>query len=176
MNLNAQIVDVEVQNVPTKTGSYNKAVIAYKNLDKGGAIEAQTIVDFNDDKLFSRIKLLSPGDQISVDKQKNAQGYWGWVDFADLDSEAPSEQKKDTPKKGNKQSYDYEETQERIMRQSCLSSATQLMKPGSKPEDAIAMAELFLNYAKNGISTEKLVGNVEELDDDLPWGADEEVQ
>lgn len=146
-SINIEILDVTVEEVPRPSGkgSYEKATVAYKNSE--GKVEAKTLMDWANKEVWPTIVKAKKGDTFSIDREKNAKGFWDWVGIAKQDgvvtpsapSKAPAKPTYETPdERAQRQVY--------IIRQSSLTNAINLLGEGAKVEDVLKTATIFVDY------------------------------
>ena len=147
-SINIEIVDVTVEEVPRPSGkgAYEKATIAFKNSD--GKLEAKTLMDWASKEIWPTIVAAKKGDTFSIDREKNAKGYWDWVGISKQDAvvvatsgpaKAPAKPTYETPE-------ERAHRQVLIVRQSSISNAVTLLGPKSKVEDVLKVADVFYQY------------------------------
>jgi hypothetical protein len=166
------IVDVGAPNThAAKNGrSYQSIEVTYK--DEQGQVKNKKIMSFSNPSVFNHIKGLAKGDQINLQTEKDANGYWQWTGIGG-DATA-SAQAKPATGGGRVTGSNYETKEERaarqvyIIRQSSLSTAVDLLGTGAKVADVISTAKEFEAYvfAKDANPTKEV--NFDDLEDDIP--------
>lgn len=152
-----QILNVTVTTTPTKTGSYQMADVAYKNLSFQGKIEGKKIASFGAQKASFEVVVTSqPGDIFDVSVVKNDKNYNDWVSMTkgNADSGAPQQSTAGQSLAGNAtaaRTSTYETPEERakkqvyIIRQSSIGSAISALACGAKSPPKVGEV---LEYAK----------------------------
>jgi len=186
--MNVTILSVDVRTMPTKTGSYQKAEVAYKNNSFQGKIEGKSVMSFGATAAaFKTLLSAQNGDTFEVEVVKNAAGYNDWTSLtkagAPEQTSAASSGFAAPPGSINKASgatpvrSTYETPEERaakqvyIIRQSSLSAAVSTLSVGAKglkPDDVIALATRYVDYVM-GVKDKGASGF-----DDIPDFADNE--
>lgn len=143
---NIEIVSVSVEEVPRPSGkgSYQKASVAYKNSE--GKLEAKPLMDFACPKdVWEKITAAKQGDTFSIEREKDAKGYWAWTAVTRQDGMVA------TPSKAVTKPT-YETPDERlqrqiwIVRQSSLSTAVALLGEKAKLDDVLKTASIFVDF------------------------------
>jgi hypothetical protein len=150
--INIEVIDVTVEEVPRPSGkgSYEKATVTFKNTE--GKVDAKTLLDFASKNVWPVITTAKKGDTFSVEREKDAKGYWVWTEIAKQDMPvAPTTNK--TPTKPTYETPDERaQRQVYIIRQSSLTNAIALLGPKSKVEDVLKTASIFVDYVlQNGV-------------------------
>lgn len=150
--INIEVVDVTVEEVPRPSGkgSYEKATVAYKNSD--GKLESKTLMDWASKEVWPVITKAKKGDTFSIDREKDAKGYWNWTNIAKQDGVVVKEASKSPTKPSYETPEERAARQVLIVRQSSLSSAVALLGPKTKVEEVLKTADIFVNYVmQNGM-------------------------
>lgn len=176
MNLNITIVSKAIETVPTAKGSYQKAVVTYKN--DQGKVESKNVMSFTNKPVWEAIANANQGDVFSVHSEKNDKGYWEWKS---LTKGAAAPQLGTTNASSTVRTGTWETPTERakkqvyIVRQSSLSNAIDALSPGAKAAlkaaDVIALAREFEDYVfgeQPSVSDSNKIP-VDNMDDDLPF-------
>lgn len=151
--MNISFIVMDVENVPTQKGSYNKGVVTYKNLATN-KVEAKTILDFSNKEVWETLEKAQKGDTFSVDQQKNDKGFWQWVGIHRQDAAVVGQQTDAAPKPAPARS-NWETPEERanrqiyIIRQSSLATAVEFLKDKGKTttvEQVLDTAKRFEEY------------------------------
>lgn len=154
-----KIISIEADYAVDKKGNSYKVVTAvYKNRD--GKVESKKLMPFGDTKKTAEILgEATPGQVYEVDTQKNAAGFWDWlnprISSGDVSSGSAATP---APSRGNSspEPSRFETAEERakkqvyIVRQSSLSNAVETLAVGSKaaldPKKVIEVARLYEAY------------------------------
>ena len=150
--INLEVVDVKVEEVPRPSGkgSYEKATVAYYNSE--GKLESKTLFDWASKEVWPTIVKAKKGDTFSVDREKDAKGYWNWSGIARLDGPVVNKATPTPSKPTYETSEERQKRQEYIIRQSSIASAIALLGPKAKTEEVLKTADIFVNYVmQNGI-------------------------
>lgn len=150
------IVSVQVETKPTAKGSYQVAVVAYKN--EQGKIEGKNVMSFGAAaNTFKTLSQASAGEVYNVTAVKNDKGYWDWTAAERTTAEAAAKQTTSVQSTGNAAPKGNWETpteraqrQVYIVRQSSLANAVSVLTIGAKTppttEAIIALAKQFENH------------------------------
>ena len=156
MQVNIKVVSVEIQTKPTQKGSYQMAVLAYRN-ESSGKLEEKKFVSFTDKDIFNTVAGAKEGQQYTVTMEKGEK-YWEWKAMI---QQAPGQAAASSTKGNGTTSYTsqtvqsrtYETAEERaarqvlIVRQSSLTAALATLTPGSKAAlDPSAVTKLAQEY------------------------------
>lgn len=155
MQVNIKVVSVEIQTKPTAKGSYQMAILAYRN-ESSGKLEEKKFVSFTDKDIFNTVAGAKEGQQFTVTMEKGEK-YWEWKAMV---QQAPGSASGTTPTSKPSsftgqtvQSRTYETAEERaarqvlIVRQSSLTAALATLTPGSKSAlDPSAVTKLAQEY------------------------------
>lgn len=124
-------------------------------------------------KLKEALASLQPGDEFTVEMEKNTNGFWDVKNLSKGRSDFVPEEKS-AAKPAARAGGTYETPEERkerqqyIIRQSSLTNAIATLSVGAKTapevEKVLAMAQEYVNFV-NGVATTAVI----ELDDDLPY-------
>ena len=166
-----QFISQSLETVPTAKGSYEKMTVTFKNL-ANNKVEVKNLMSFGTPKeVWDRLAGAQKNENFSITTEKDAKGYWQWKELARDDSPAPDPV--ETPKKVgtwdeknklDKERFDFDKTKQHlIIRQSCLSSAVELLKDHGKQPDV----ETVLNVAKQ-FETWVWASGVADLSNDIP--------
>ena len=165
-----EVVNVSVSNVPTKTGSYQVADVAYKNKSFQDKLEGKKVMSFVNKDVFATLSTAKFGDVFYVQRSKVAgkdgKEYWNWDNLStgSVDgvasaptagvsvSAAPSTYPVKTGNASPKSTY--ETTDERaarqvlIVRQSSISSAVEFAVANKlkTTKEVLAIAKEFEDY------------------------------
>src|SRR3990167_5960383 len=78
--MNITLLSVDIKTVPTKTGSYQSAEVAYKNNTFQGKVEGKKVMSFGATAgAFKTLLSAQSGDTYEVEVVKNAAGYNDWT-------------------------------------------------------------------------------------------------
>lgn len=155
-----QVLSVQVQTVPTKSGSYQVADVAFKNLTFQGKVEGKKVMSFGATKdAFTTLATAQPNDIFEVNVVKNDKGYNDWVSMTKGDANTPTQQAptgQSATGNGTARTSTYETPEERakkqvyIVRQSSLSNAIDSLSVGGKsalkPDEVIDLARKYEAY------------------------------
>ena len=161
------VIDVgQPELVKTGKTPYEKLLVSYKNQD--GKVSGKTLVSFSFPEVFSLFKeKVKSGDIVTVDVEKNGQ-HWNWVSAAIGFVEDNGGGSKMVSPAPNKKWVSDEERQSMIMRQNALTNAVSYIvgtaPAKKKPEDVLAVAEVFFNWTHNKSPVDKII----EMEDDVP--------
>jgi len=154
------------EHVATAKGGYDKLTVTFKNLDNGGKLEVKPIMSFVAPDVFNRLKDAKRDDLFNITTEKkpgsDGKSYWTWTEIHRDDGTAPEPVvtpasapagKTNTYAENNeinreRLAFDREK-QPLIIRQSCLSSAVDLLKDHGKQPDVAKVLEVaaaFENY------------------------------
>lgn len=134
---------VKVGQVVTEMGKNKKPYklfeLIYKNMSFEGKVETKKIMSFT--PLFETLSQASSGDVFNINREKDDNGYWQWLEFADGESTETSQPKKSavpayvgTGKSVPASGGTYPTKEERlwiqtqIVRQSSLTTAANMLK------------------------------------------------
>lgn len=144
-----QFISGNVENVPTAKGSYNKLMVTFKNLDSG-KVEVKQVMDFASPEVYKRLTSATTNELFVIDLEKkpgkDGKEYWTWTGIHRDDGVAPTPVETPVAAKGvntyaeknalDRERFEFDkEKQALIIRQSCLSSAVDLMKDHGKQPD-----------------------------------------
>lgn len=171
MQFNITVVNIDPPATqPTKTGkTFQFVEVAYK---KDGKLEGKKIVSFSNPNVFKTIQQFQQGDELTVEAEKDANGYWQWTSVTKA-SEAPQTAASTgggTPKTTGGNWETKEERAARqvmIVRQSSISSAVALLGNKAKASDVIVVAKEFESYVM-GTEPKSAVQELIDMDDDIP--------
>jgi len=159
--INIEVIDSTIQTVPKKNGkgTYDKAIVTFKDLTFG-KVDSKQIMDWVEPEVFKTMAKAGKGQTYSIDREKDANGYWVWKTVARQDGEVS-----DSPTKGQEpvsaKAYStqttrstYETPEERaqkqiyIVRQSSLANAIAYAngQGGAALSDVLETAAKFENY------------------------------
>lgn len=180
MRIQLEVLNVGApQTVPTKNGkSYNVIEVAYK---KDGKVEGKKILSFASPDVYKAVQKWRAGEVVTVETEKNEQGYWQWVAVVDtnqLQSPTPNSPSPQAATGGKVTGSNYETKEERakrqeyIIRQSSLGHAIELLASnGGKKntvEEVIQIAEQFFQYVTSQRIQQPNESSIEEWADDIP--------
>ena len=161
-------------SVGTKTGpsgkAYQTAETVYKNLDSG-KVESKNITQYS--SVFNTVSDAQAGQVFNVKTEKNANGFWEWVDCVRAVGEtAPVSPNAPSAAPAAKSAGSWETPEERaakqvyIVRQSSLSTAVDALSIGAKTPPSAAVvceyAQQLVEFVMNGPK-----GNLFNTDNDL---------
>lgn len=153
------ILNVTITTHPTKTGSYQKADVAFKNLTYGGKVEGKVVTSFGaQEASFKVLATAQPTDVYDVTVVKNDKGYNDWTNMtkgtAGSDTAPPAQGRStagspNAPAPARNSSFETPEERAKrqvfIIRQSSISSAVAALSVGVKAppnvEDVIKYAQ-----------------------------------
>jgi len=180
------IVSVNVETKPTAKGSYQVAVVAYKN--EQNKIEGRNVMSFGDSaeafKVLSQATSGEVYDVTAVKKPgKDGKEYWNWTAATRSTGGGNATPQRATSGTATPGRSNYETPEERaqrqvyIIRQSSLSTAVAALSAGAKSapkaEDILSLAKQFEDYVFNQMkeAEETTMVKVEEDDFDqaLPF-------
>jgi hypothetical protein len=163
MNMNIEIIQVKAQDAPRADGKgVNKTLqVDYRNLGSG-KVEGKKLYEFaTKADVYARLLSATSGEVFTVTQEKNAKGYWDWQEVARQDgSVAPSA----GAAKANYEERD-NKRQQMIIRQSSLSSAVALVKPGTSVDEVIMIAKRFVDFVNEDT---RYADPFADMSDDLP--------
>lgn len=183
--MNVTILSVDIKTMPTKTGSYQSAEVAYKNNTFQGKVEGKKVMSFGATAgAFKTLSQAQSGETYEVEIIKNDKGYNDWTSLTPAGLSAASPSAAPAAANNNKASQGttpvrstYETPEERaakqvyIIRQSSLSAAVSTLSVGAKvlkPDDVISLATKYVNFVM-GVKDKGASGF-----EDIPDFADEE--
>lgn len=159
-----QFISHSIENVPTAKGSYNKMMVTFKNLESN-KVEVKQIMDFASADVYKRLETAEKNDLFVIDLEKkpgkDGKSYWTWVGIHRDDGTAPAPVETPVAAAGNtvkgstwdeknkldRDRFEFDkEKQALIIRQSCLSSAVDLMKDHGKQPDVQAVLEVAKQF------------------------------
>ena len=109
--LHIEVLDIVVEKVKT----YQQMTVTYKTQE--GKLESKKIMDFVKPlEVWDALRNASKGDTFTVEREKNAKGYWDWKEIHRQDGPVAGV----APVAGH--SYE-DKRQKYIIRQSCLAQA-----------------------------------------------------
>lgn len=124
---------------------------------------------------------LQPGDEFTLEQEKNAQGFFdvktivkGWSAGAPSLPSAP-QQTKSAPASNAYQARDFESKEERttrqrlIVRQSSLSAAVAILTVGSKTVDKEVVKALAEELTDFVFETKRGSAGIQDMEDDIPY-------
>ena len=178
------IVSVSVETKPTSKGSYQVAVVAYKN--EQGKIEGKNIMSFGaTGNTFKTLSAASQGEVYNITTVKNDKGYWDWTNAERGTANAGTTVPRQTASQGNASPRSsYESAEERakkqvyIVRQSSIANAVDLLSVGGKSapkvEDVLAVAKQFEDFVfsttvSGGHAEDTTMVKVDEFNDEIPF-------
>ena len=159
-----QILSVSIITTPTKTGSYQMADVAYKNLTFQGKVEGKKLASFGVSKpSFEVLATAQPGEVYDVTVVKNDKGYNDWTQMVkgvegNVTATPASSTSKgavaSSPTAAVRSSYETPEERAKkqvyIIRQSSVSSACTALSVGAKTplkfEDVLDFAKKIEKY------------------------------
>lgn len=157
MSTNIEVIQVKVASIPSPNGGYQKAEVAYKDLNTG-RVNSKTLVSFKAPEVFSAISNAAAGSQWTVSQQKNGQ-YWEWTQAmpgVSATQTAPAVpagkafNATPAPKSNFETSQERAARQVLIVKQSSLSVAAGLLSVGAKSppntDEVINLAQKFTNW------------------------------
>lgn len=134
--MNITIVSKAIETVPTAKGSYQKAIVTYKN--EQGKNETKNILSFANKEVWNVVAEAQPGDKFVAKSEKNKNGYWEWIALT-RGSAAPATNPgvpalaNAVPQRGNWETPDERaKKQVYIVRQSSISAAIATLSVGAK--------------------------------------------
>lgn len=169
--MNVTILSVDIKTVPTKTGSFQSAEVAYKNNTFQGKVEGKKVVSFGATaNAFKVLAEAQSGATYEVEVVKNAAGYNDWVGMTPAVAGAPTAPQAASQGNGtiNKAALaaptksTYETSQERaekqvyIVRQSSLSAAINTLSLGAKklePAAVMLLAQSYVDFVFGNAAT-----------------------
>jgi len=155
------ILNVGIETKPTAKGSYQVAVVAYKN--DQGKVEGKNVFSFGATaETFKALSVATSGQVFNITTVKNDKGYWDWTkaEASTGAASAPQQQNKSAGNQVPRSNYETpEERAQRqiyIIRQSSIANAISALSVGSKsaPKDAdiLALAKTFENFVFDGLN------------------------
>ena len=162
-NMKIKIVAVEQQTAKSKAGKdYNLVEVTYKNISFDGKVESKKHNQYGDKSVFEALKSASAGDEFTILRQKDDNGYWQWVgiskgfDSAPVSNSVGSAAPKPSaapqtaaPKSNFETPEERAKRQVYIVRQSSIGHAIELLKTDNKTpdvQDVLATAKIFEQY------------------------------
>lgn len=174
MQIQINVISVSVETKPTAKGSYQMAVVTYKDLGNGKVAEKK-VMSFKDKDVFTKVSQAKQGEILYVTMEKE-DGYWNWkkVDAAPPGTTPQTAAANPVSSSPAGKTSTFETPEERakkqvyIVKQSCLSTAAALLSIGAKqpptPEAVIELADKFKNYVFEVAPPPSLI----EMENDLP--------
>lgn len=175
MQIQINVISVAVETKPTAKGSYQMAVVTYKDLGNGKVAEKK-VMSFKDKDVFNKVSQAKQGEFLYVTMEKE-DGYWNWkkVDAAPPGTtaqNAPASNAVSLSPAGKTSTYETAEERAKkqvyIVKQSCLSVAANLLSIGAKQpptaEAVIELANKFKDYVFDIVPPPSLI----EMENDLP--------
>ena len=161
-NMNIKVVAVEQQTAKSKAGKdYSLVEVTYKNMSFDGKVENKQHNQYGDKSVFETLKGAKAGDEFTITRQKDDNGYWQWIGISQGFGSAPQQA---APAKATSTvtapataapKSNWESPEERakkqlyIIRQSSLGHAIELLKTDKKSpdlQDVLATAKIFEQY------------------------------
>ncbi len=180
--MNITIVSKAIETVPTAKGSYQKAIVTYKN--DQGKTETKNILSFANKEVWNAVAEAQPGDKFVAKSEKNAKGYWEWVGLnkgAATNPGVPSLGQQTGGVGAVRTGWQGESPDERakkqvyIVRQSSISAAIATLSVGAKtPPSSEAVLKLAREYEDFVFSSDDKAHDVavkaaDMMDDDIPF-------
>lgn len=163
--MNITLLSVDIKTMPTKSGSYQTAEVAYKNNTFQGKVEGKKIMSFGATAgSFKTLSSAQSGETFEVEIIKNDKGYNDWVAMVPANTGAPSPQAapagvgtinnfSNKPAGAVATRSTYETPEERaakqvyIVKQSSISAAINTLSLGAKKLEPDAVMKLAQTYA-----------------------------
>jgi len=173
-----KVVAVEKGTGTSKAGKpYDFLELTYKNLtfDK---VESKKVMPFGAKEVYATLQNSSSGDMFTIQREKDANGYWQWIGIAQgdvqIEQHAPqaasgaAKPATTTPKSTFETPEERAKKQVYIVRQSSISSAIDTLKTDKKnptKEEVVQVASFYESYVF-GIDAEPAVTKLTEYDPD----------
>ena len=148
--VNIEVVDATVQTVPKKNGkgTYDKCTVTYKTQE--GKVDSKDVFDWVVPEVFKTCSEMKKGDTFSIDREKDANGYWVWKEVHRQDMPVTIK-KEDFFKTPTKPTYETPEERARrqvlIVKQSSLTAAINSIQYVSNEPEIEDIIELAKRYA-----------------------------
>lgn len=179
-NLIIKIVAIDNQTAKSAKGKdYRLVEVTYKNMSFQGKVETKKHNEFGDKAVFDVLRNASAGEEYTITRTKDDNGYWQWVGITEgsaaptqnVTSSAPAA--KATTGGGN-----WETPEERakrqvyIIKQSSLGHAIETLKTDKKSPTKDEVLQLAQDYTNWVLGQKVSLVNelpVEESDEDVPY-------
>lgn len=190
--MNIEVLNVSLNERVTRNGKgYTELEVAFKNKSFQDKVEAKKLNNMFGKDVFKVLSTAKSGEQFTVSRVKNNEGFWDWTGIGPMGSNSSSDASRATQtaapyisaSKGTPSPNDPRETREEraerqvlIVRQSSIASAVSastLLKLKSG-EDIISLAKQFEAYVFGKDNSSVLEDNsmpsgFEDMADDIPY-------
>jgi len=130
-----ETIHIEILNIAVdKVKTYQQMTVTYKTPE--GKLDSKKIMDFvKPTNVWDALVKANPGDTFTVEREKNAKGYWDWKEIHRQDGTVAA----GAPVAG----HSYEDKRQKfIIRQSCLAQAVALSRKPTEPDEINYLEEV----------------------------------
>jgi len=165
-----------------KGKDYRLVEVTYKNKSFQDKVETKKHNEFGDKTVFETLKNAQAGDEFTIEREKDGNGYWQWIGIS-VGAVVPTTSIKSSgnpvPAKTTGGGGNWETSEERakrqvyIVRQSSLGHAIETLKTDKKnpsADEVISLAKVYEDYVF-GVNLDADVSNkLPQIDDeDMPY-------
>lgn len=168
-----EILSVTVNTVPTKTGSYRMAELAYK---ADGKVQGRKVPDFVCKEGFDLFQVGALLDiQMAKEMGRDGKEYWQWLSAKKADGPLETAATKagtPAPRSTYETPEERAKRQEYIIRQSSLSNAISLLKTDKiipSVGEVFSVADQFVDYVNKKSPPVFNEDVMLDLNDDIPY-------